>query len=69
MLFFTVFVALFSIHLVHLLDAKGLLAGVSRLTVQFVHPLSCLADSAPGTVELHSSPMVYMVLLCVKEMS
>ena len=51
------------------LDAKGLLAGVLRLTVLFAHPLSCLADSAPGTVELHSSPMVYMVLLCVKEMS
>ena len=51
------------------LDAKGLLAGVSRSTVPFVHPRSCLADSAPGTVELHSSPMAYMALSCVEEMS
>ena len=51
------------------LDAKGLLAGVLRSTVPFVHPRSCLADSAPGTVELHSSPMAYMALSCVEEMS
>ena len=44
------------------LDAKGVLAGVSRSTVLFAHPRSCLANSVPGTVKIHTSPMAYMAL-------
>ena len=50
-------------------DARGLLAGVSSSTVPFAHTRSCLANSAPGTFELHNSPMSYMSLSCYEEMS